>query len=1195
MTYQEWLKEMNKGRGTELQESKRLIKDAVARCSWKTRDALEPLLNDLDELFAGPAGEADPEDSSDLFFEQQAPEDRAPVSEYSYGFLTEDLGNEFVAMMNRFEPPLELLEKQGVPNAFFEIFNALGILDKTFPVTDFAKTWERDEAAKKDPDTFAAQIMAMNDMKEEASLKRFLEASVDISIWKGKSAFRGVMKDPGVRLRLIQDEAFDDLRRDMQSALDKYEVDHAKTFKQLSGEIAQIYRNDQKYADLELRMNALRAVAGEKEKDRAKWDDVRITVTEFTNKVRELQAAQMVKTPEKYQDELADSGVMPADLKTQSIHLIYNARPVFLDDFNNNNAKEPCYRRQDFDAHMKEIDIDGFSFGDSPLTDDEFGSLSFLAVIDPKLLGSFIAVDGRCIPVEDPDLDIAVMNFVPAVLGYGDDSIEKDGRTYYGPDDRVGISMEQCVAPAREKVRGALQAWNQGDKTVLGKILAEGVQLFVNDRLHSVDYNLTDLNSDDAILANMTKGAVDLLRRDKDLMQAAMDAGLKEETLTELEGICMANRIEKAAGEAKKRIKECAGGLRTLSAFEKEQCVTAIQRFDAMMKDIKQAERSWEESEEYKELDKKYEDELDELLNQAGGNFKNHPELKIKDLRNLYKKTHEQIKIMKRSGVFMTLGKKGPAGLDQMLPENRLDPKAAGKMSSIELAQKMGLAEQREIKTTAKELYDQLTKEYKAGQMNYTLYEARLRTMRVIAGGDKNAKIDLQSIDAVIEKRLEENEIKRKESLSPVESRIEAMLGTDAGVLPRRVRHINETYGLTPIINEESIKIEGESGGAYTKEQFAQLEPFQEGPEENHLRLNASKVISQEDFAALAAAATQTFPEIGGVYIPAKSRKPGQLNILSDPTLDDAANYRGFYIGDVDQGQGTARNSLGLYIGTTIAPARKKVEEALRSFRAGKGSPELLSKILGTGLHQFVNSTIVAETGSGKLNQDNLVECALIGRLAEIAEKNPALMNEAIKNKYMTQEDLEKAKGLGTLYRIAAGAALARQKLSASASGNEKLSPEDRKACVELMLREKLLGDSACRQALKNLPKEKTDAFYQQYMEMDVSTPEKDARATGKYNKLIRDNIGLPDYIRTLGVKGVNFAGEMLDNVMPNKDAFLNKSDAEILNALDAKSGSKDDPFMDKEYTKPVYREDEVLRRSLNEKKLEKSDPVKKI
>ena len=57
MTYQEWLEEMNKGRGTELQKSKRLIKNAAARCSMQTREALEALLKDLDELFAGPAGE----------------------------------------------------------------------------------------------------------------------------------------------------------------------------------------------------------------------------------------------------------------------------------------------------------------------------------------------------------------------------------------------------------------------------------------------------------------------------------------------------------------------------------------------------------------------------------------------------------------------------------------------------------------------------------------------------------------------------------------------------------------------------------------------------------------------------------------------------------------------------------------------------------------------------------------------------------------------------------------------------------------------------------------------------------------------------------------------------------------------------------------------------------------------------------
>ena len=59
----------------------------------------------------------------------------------------------------------------------------------------------------------------------------------------------------------------------------------------------------------------------------------------------------------------------------------------------------------------------------------------------------------------------------------------------------------------------------------------------------------------------------------------------------------------------------------------------------------------------------------------------------------------------------------------------------------------------------------------------------------------------------------------------------------------------------------------------------------------------------------------------------------------------------------------------------------------------------------------------------------------------------------------------------------------------------------------------------------------------------------------------------------------MKFARELLDGIMPNRDAFLKKSDAEILKALEAKPLSKDDPFTNKEYQQPGYDHDEVLAR----------------
>ena len=286
------------------------------------------------------------------------------------------------------------------------------------------------------------------------------------------------------------------------------------------------------------------------------------------------------------------------------------------------------------------------------------------------------------------------------------------------------------------------------------------------------------------------------------------------------------------------------------------------------------------------------------------------------------------------------------------------------------------------------------------------------------------------------------------------------------------------------------------------------------------------------------------------------------------------------------------RDKAGGFFNVTIVPARKKVVDALRSFQAGQGSQKELVKIMGLGLHRLVEGTTVANDSNDKthpeMKRDSLMECAYIGRLAEFLERKPALMNEAIKEKYMTQEDLEKAKGLGLLFKFTAGADLAQTKLEASARGELQLTPDERKACVELMLRRKVLQESALRQAKENRTEEKVEEAALLFAKMDMSTPEKKGIAFAEMDTLTRQVIGLPDYLRPLGAKGEDFAREMLDSVMTNRDAFLEKSDAEILKMITATPQSKDDPFTHPEYQpKPVdtYNEMEVLEKSLQESK----------
>ena len=1181
MTYQEWFAELNTGRGTELQEKKRLIEEAAERCSEKARDALKPFLQYLDDLFTGPAGDA--AKPSDLFFDE---DDSDSISELDYELMPAELGSEFVSMMNRYEPPVELIQQQGVADALSDIFDSLGVLDGKYEVTGFKKSDERDEAVRNDRNTYAAQILAMKDMKGETALRDILAAAVSIPRWKRDSGFRNAMKDREIQRRLFQGDGAELALSAMEDSLNRYDIANAKTFKQISEDAARLYREKYiDYAGLERSMNILRAIAKQKTNsdDRNSYDNVMITTSELRNMAEKFQTAE--KPSEAYQAELADSNVMVQDHITERVHNVYDAKPVFQENFDNPDSKGDSYRRQDFERHMKEIDISGLRFGDEDLSNEEFGSLGFLSVLDPKIAGSILSIGGKSVQVKNGNLDIAVSMLLHCTVAFGNETKKVNGQTVYGPEMRVGSAMELCVAPARDKAAKALEAWKNNDPTQLGKLIADGANIFVNDVRHAEISNGA-INKHLAVYANMVKGTLDLLKRSPILMQAAETAGLKPETIREMEGILMANRIEKAGQEAKKRILESAQGRRIMNSFEKEQCILAVQRYEAMIENIEGAEKAWRASKGYGELSDKIENLNDHLEKKYGPDYKKNPNAIEERWRLQYKYIHEQTKLLKRPGVYMTLGRDGVKGLDRMIPEGRLDREKA--KSFVELAQDLGLTEKREIKTTAKQVYDLLTKEYKAHRLTYDQYVDRLRTMRELTGDNKNAKVDIEVIEDVLE-------AKRLRSLNTMESQIEAMLGTDSGVLPQRVRHITETYGLTPKINENSVKEEGALVGGYTRKQFAQLEAIQEGPGENFLHLDPSKEISQADFAALAVAATQAFPEIGGVFISMDSMKTSKPNVLTEPTLDDAANFRGFYLTDLDYQKGTARDGVGVYIGAAIVPARKKAEEALRSFQAGNGSPELLTKILGCGLHRFVNTMKVANDDDGILSPDRMTECAFVGRLAEIAEKNPALMDEAVKNKYMTQEDLEKAKGLGTLYRISAGAALAKQKLTASANGEQKLTTDERRACVELMLREKVLQDSACRQAKKNLPEETMNKLYDQLISFDRSTTEKDARAATFIDQRMREIIGLPDYIRTLGVKGAGFARELLDSSMPNRDALLNKSDAEILESLNAKFDTKEDPFLNKEYTKPVSNKDHLLNRNLRGSKTKETTPSQKI
>ena len=144
MTYEKWLEEMNKGRRTQLQEQKKLIMDAAAKCSKETRRDLASFLKDLDALLAGPAGEPDISGMNLLFEDEE--EDRKPVTREEYDRITQSLGAQLSEMILRYAPPVELLSQPGAAGALINILETVDGSEKKYKMPDFTHSDLTDNA-----------------------------------------------------------------------------------------------------------------------------------------------------------------------------------------------------------------------------------------------------------------------------------------------------------------------------------------------------------------------------------------------------------------------------------------------------------------------------------------------------------------------------------------------------------------------------------------------------------------------------------------------------------------------------------------------------------------------------------------------------------------------------------------------------------------------------------------------------------------------------------------------------------------------------------------------------------------------------------------------------------------------------------------------------------------------------------------
>ena len=1254
MSLEVWLEEAEKNKN-RLQNKMGVLKRALGQCSEKTKTDLKDF---QDYLLA--------------VEESLRSNTRMGGAYYDVTYMFEEVAK----LAGQFDPPMDFLTRDGVKDALLDLMKVAGEEGETYPKPDIkplseeelklarpkrvdeegneiveknkeaasdplnvSKAEFRQAAFDASPLRLAAQYMAFKDLPKEVTAAQFLDAIASIPRREKNHLLIKTMQ---------KQEAADALRDGMTEQFDlQYskvlaeEYSKTRPFKDFRDEITKRYNERQiTYAQLDLEMSALRALTpGMNDNER---EDVKIPIGAFRDKLMELRQAEHSFDAAAYQQELADSYTDYADLCVETLDNIYGMQieyhPEYLDPTKPKDSKIG-YLPEIVAECLPSFDMPGLVIGGKSVSNREFASLANLAVYAPSIGGSYVTAAKNVnmgestafVRLDKPNKWVSADNHIQFVINCANSYRKIGDKVIATPDNRLQSLLHTMIPDARNMTKDALEAYQRGDVAPLAKLIANGLELGVNYSKYSpevqrerefkkplpIDWNdkslMVAVNTDSRSNQAMMQGALDLLDRDPRLKEAVLNAGLKEEDLLNAKAFQMGRQVQKAGWAAMERLAEDANGIRVLSGPEKEQCVLAMLRMKAMVRNITETAQAGQNHPDYLKAVEEYNAFEEKLTVEAEENndfdFFKKPEgaklMKPKDCE-------VSVKMYSCIGlppVYREMAKGGIAALDARI--NTPSKEMARNMNSREIMdgfqkedgifKKEGVLGKK-IETTAKDVYDLLTKRYKAGELPYQQYADRLRVMRELTGDNPRAKIDLDTVNEALAKSIEENEIKRKENLDPLETRIESMIGTDSGKLAARVHHIDDIWRLTPRLNEDALPTGNPPRFGYTMEQFEQIKAIKEGPGENFLHLSGTKTISEDEFAVLGLAATHAFPEIGVFTMEGATKNTEHPNILRDPAkyADLIATFRNVYTTDMDHGDGKPRQNTGFCFKDTVVPAREKVVQALRSYRAGQGSPKELGKILGAGLHLLVKTTTVANNdGAGVMKSDAMLECAYIGRLAKFAERNPALLAEAMKEKYMTQEDLEKAKGFGMLYQLSVGADLAQKKLEDSAAGNIELSDDERKACVELMLRRKVLSDSACIQANRNLPDEKNAELLAGY-----SNRQKELEKSGLSKSEIREisnaetfraihkAIGQPDYLRTLGAKGMDYAKEMLDKCMPNRDAFLKLGDAEILAALKAKPLSQKDPFMNKEYTtKPVVEEKKEQNEPQRESKLEKSDP----
>ena len=248
------------------------------------------------------------------------------------------------------------------------------------------------------------------------------------------------------------------------------------------------------------------------------------------------------------------------DIQRELVMDIYGPKPVRKEDY-----CPEMYTTDQFNK-LANYDLEQLSSKDNPVNDAEFAGLA--------MLGALTAPSAGDIRKTNLPIDLTRDEYVASISTFFTADLFNNG---VKPRSSIGQYFEQAQVPGRDMAANALMEYKKGNKAPLGELIGKGLHF-------SAQYmDRKSMTANSEIVCNgLTAEVLNLLERDKDLMEGAKKAGMTQDDLDVARGDREILKIVRANDYAKARLQAAEKQEIVLSPDEKKECINARVRFETL-------------------------------------------------------------------------------------------------------------------------------------------------------------------------------------------------------------------------------------------------------------------------------------------------------------------------------------------------------------------------------------------------------------------------------------------------------------------------------------------------------------------------------------------------------------------------------------------------------------------------------------